>query len=75
MWLKFGVSPAGELLGVDEGASGKTKLTCLYCGGPLTARKGKVKKHHFVIADLNHCANGRRRPQTVSGPEPERGQG
>jgi hypothetical protein len=48
MWLKFGVSPAGELVGVDEVARGKTKLTCLYCGGPLTARKGMVKEHHFA---------------------------
>ncbi|MGL4498243.1 MAG: GIY-YIG nuclease family protein, partial [Planktothrix sp.] len=48
MWLKFGVSPAGELVGVDEAARGKTKLTCLYCGGGLTARKGTVKEHHFA---------------------------
>ncbi len=48
MWLKFGLSSAGELVPVDEAAQGKTRLTCLYCGGPLTARKGTVKQHHFA---------------------------
>ncbi len=48
MWLKFGLSSAGELVPVDEAARGKTKLTCLYCGGGLTARKGTVKEHHFA---------------------------
>ncbi|MCT7986478.1 GIY-YIG nuclease family protein [Laspinema sp. A4] len=48
MWLKFGISPAGELVPVDEAVRGKTKLTCLYCGGLLTARKGTVKQHHFA---------------------------
>ncbi|MFB2923554.1 MULTISPECIES: GIY-YIG nuclease family protein [Aerosakkonema] len=48
MWLKFGVSPDGELKEVDEVKAGKTNLTCLYCGGNLTAKKGKVKQHHFA---------------------------
>lgn len=48
MWLKFGLSIAGELVSVDEAARGKTRLTCLYCGGGLTTRKGTVKEHHFA---------------------------
>ncbi|MCT7957213.1 GIY-YIG nuclease family protein [Laspinema palackyanum] len=48
MWLKFGVSPAGELVGVDQVGRGKTKLTCLYCGGGLMARKGNQKQHHLA---------------------------
>ncbi|MCT7971114.1 GIY-YIG nuclease family protein [Laspinema olomoucense] len=48
MWLKFGVSRSGELVSVDEVGRGKTRLSCLYCGGPLTARKGTVKEHHFA---------------------------
>jgi len=48
MWLKFGVTPGGELVSVDEAVRGKTNLTCLYCGGELTAKKGKVKEHHFA---------------------------
>jgi hypothetical protein len=48
MWLKFGVAPDGELTGIDEVVRGKTQLTCLYCGGGLTAKKGSVKEHHFA---------------------------
>ncbi|WP_293242193.1 MULTISPECIES: GIY-YIG nuclease family protein [unclassified Microcoleus] len=48
MWLKFGVAPSGELAGIDEVVRGKTQLTCLYCGGFLTAKKGSVKEHHFA---------------------------
>ena len=48
MWLKYGVAPSGELAGIDEVVRGKTQLTCLYCGGGLTAKKGKVKEHHFA---------------------------
>lgn len=48
MWLQYGVAPSGELAGIDEVARGKTQLTCLYCGGGLTAKKGSVKEHHFA---------------------------
>jgi len=47
MWLKFGVALSGELTSIDEVVRGKTQLTCLYCGGSLTAKKGSVKQHHF----------------------------
>lgn len=48
MWLKYGVTPSGELTSIDEVVRGKTQLTCLYCGGGLTAKKGAVKEHHFA---------------------------
>jgi len=48
MWLKFGVAPSGELTSIDEVGRGKTQLTCLYCSGSLTAKKGSVKEHHFA---------------------------
>lgn len=48
MWLKFGVTARGELVSVDQVGRGKTRLSCLYCGGPLTARKGNQKEHHFA---------------------------
>jgi competence CoiA-like predicted nuclease len=38
----------GELRSIDEVVRGKTQLTCLYCGGSLTAKKGSVKEHHFA---------------------------
>ena len=48
MWLKFGVSCDNALVGIEDIPSGKTSLTCLYCGGGLTAKKGRVKEHHFA---------------------------
>jgi len=48
MWLKFGVSKDNALVAIEEVKSGKTSLTCLYCGGGLTAKKGRVKEHHFA---------------------------
>ncbi len=50
MWLKYGVSTDNALVAVEDVPSGKTFLTCLYCGGGLTAKKGKVKEHHFAHA-------------------------
>ena len=47
MWLKFGVSSDNALISVEDIPKGKTSLTCLYCGGGLTAKKGRVKEHHF----------------------------
>ena len=48
MWLKYGVSASDALVSIEDVPSGKTLLTCLYCGGQLTAKKGKVKEHHFA---------------------------
>ncbi len=51
MWLKYGVSADNALLEIEDVPSGKTNLTCLYCGGGLTAKKGKIKEHHFAHTD------------------------
>ena len=48
MWLKFGVNADNNLVAIEDVPSGKTDLTCLYCGGFLTAKKGLVKAHHFA---------------------------
>ncbi len=49
MWkLKFGVNPQGELITIDEVSSGKTNLVCPFCNSQLTAKKGKIKQHHFA---------------------------
>ncbi len=49
MWqLKFGVNPFGELITIDEVSSGKTNLVCPFCDSQLTAKKGKIKQHHFA---------------------------
>ena len=49
MWqLKFGVNPLGELITIREVNSGKTNLVCPFCNSQLTAKKGKIKQHHFA---------------------------
>ena len=56
MWqLKYGVNPEQELVTISEVTSGKTNLVCPFCGceasrrhRPLTAKKGKIKQHHFA---------------------------
>lgn len=50
-WLKYGVSIDNALVSIEEVNSGKTSLTCLYCGGGLIAKKGKIKEHHFAHAE------------------------
>ena len=49
MWqLKYGVNPQRELITIDEVTSGKTNLVCPFCDRNLTAKKGKIKQHHFA---------------------------
>ncbi|NEU77554.1 GIY-YIG nuclease family protein [Nostoc sp. UIC 10630] len=51
MWLKFGVNEEGILICIEDINRGKTSLKCPYCNGELTAKKGKVKEHHFAHND------------------------
>ena len=48
MWLKYGITPDNNLIAIEEVESGKTDLVCLYCRSLLTAKKGKIKQHHFA---------------------------
>lgn len=48
MWLKYGVDEIGTLVSIEDAPKGKTTLKCPYCSGGLTAKKGKVKQHHFA---------------------------
>jgi len=48
MWLKYAVNQDGALVEIEEVASGKTLLKCPYCDGALTAKKGRIKEHHFA---------------------------
>ena len=49
MWqLKYGVDSKGELITIEEVTSGKTNLVCPFCDRDLTAKKGKIKQHHFA---------------------------
>jgi hypothetical protein len=51
MWLKYGVDKNGILVCIEDITSGKTLLKCPYCSSGLTAKKGKVKEHHFAHND------------------------
>ena len=51
MWLKYGVNEEGILICIEDINRGKTSLKCPYCNGGLTAKKGKVKEHHFAHND------------------------
>ena len=49
MWqLEYGVNSEGELITIAEVGSGKTNLVCPFCDRQLTAKKGKIKQHHFA---------------------------
>ena len=49
MWqLKYGVNSQGKLITIEEVTSGKTDLVCPFCDRHLTAKKGKIKQHHFA---------------------------
>ena len=49
MWqLRYGVNPERELITIEEVTSGKTNFVCPFCNSLLTAKKGKIKQHHFA---------------------------
>ncbi|PPS41910.1 competence protein CoiA family protein [Chroococcidiopsis sp. TS-821] len=51
MWLRYGVDANNVLVDIEDVPSGKTQLICPYCGGQLTAKKGRIKQHHFAHTD------------------------
>jgi hypothetical protein len=48
MWLTYGVDDHHALVAIADVPRGKTPLRCPYCNGPLTAKKGHVRQHHFA---------------------------
>ena len=48
MWLRYGVDKDDALVTIEDVPSGKTSLLCPYCGSGLTAKKGRIKEHHFA---------------------------
>jgi len=53
MWLRYGVGADKTLVGIEDVPSGKTLLLCPYCESGLTAKKGRIKTHHFAHTDSN----------------------
>lgn len=48
MWLRYGVDENDVLVAIEDIPSGKTSLKCPYCQCELTAKKGRIKEHHFA---------------------------
>lgn len=48
MWLNYGVDDRDSLVFIEEVPSGKTSVKCPYCKSALTAKKGRIKEHHFA---------------------------
>ena len=48
MWLRYGVDQNDVLVAIEDISSGKTSLLCPYCQSGLTAKKGRIKEHHFA---------------------------
>ena len=55
MWLQYALDKDNNLVSVGDVQRGKSNIRCPYCQGELTARKGKVKAHHF--AHINETCN------------------
>lgn len=52
MWqLKYGINSDRELITIEEVTRGKTNLVCPFCDSLLTAKKGKIKQHHFAHSE------------------------
>ena len=48
MWLQYALNQHDKLVSVHDVNRGKSDVRCPYCQGELTAKKGKVKAHHFA---------------------------
>lgn len=48
MWLRYGIDAENTLVAIEDVSSGKTFLKCPYCQSGLTAKKGRIKEHHFA---------------------------
>ncbi|MEA5626885.1 GIY-YIG nuclease family protein [Nostoc sp. UHCC 0251] len=48
MWLRYGIDQDKTLVPIEDVPRGKTQLRCPYCGGELTAKKGRRNEHHFA---------------------------
>lgn len=47
-WLQYGLNADSELTSIHQVSRGLTNLQCPYCGGQLTAKKGRKLAHHFA---------------------------
>ena len=66
MWLQYALDKDGNLVSVYDVPRGRSDIRCPYCQGELTAKKGKIKAHHF--AHLNDTCNHVQTSDSVSLP-------
>lgn len=59
-WLTYGVDDNDRLISVETVTRGRSTLRCPYCGGQLTAKKGRKLAHHFAHAEAT-CKDVRRK--------------
>lgn len=55
MWLQYAIDKENNLVSIDDVGRGRSEIRCPYCQGELTAKKGKIKVHHF--AHVNDTCN------------------
>lgn len=48
MWLQYALDKDDNLVSVHDVERGRSNVKCPYCQGELTAKKGKIKAHHFA---------------------------
>lgn len=48
VFLPYGLDEKKEMVHISEVRSGKTSLSCPFCGAPLMAKKGTRLTHHFA---------------------------
>lgn len=48
MWLQYALDRDNNLVSVHDVKRGRSNIRCPYCQEELTAKKGKVKAHHFA---------------------------
>lgn len=51
MWLQYALNKDDNLVSIHDVKRGRSNIRCPYCQGELTAKKGKVKAHHFAHVD------------------------
>ena len=51
MLLEYALNKDDKLVSVEDVKRGRSDIRCPYCQGELTAKKGKIKAHHFAHID------------------------
>ena len=66
-WLRHVLNKDNALVNIEDVKSGRSALRCPYCEDTLTAKKGRIKEHHFAHTHQT-CAAVIERTQSESLP-------